>query len=259
MVEFAARLSEGWKFVEDHTTLAVVPFLSTFLGVSEMVRVLSFRGSHVGITFPFPAALVDLWTFVSVPNTGGIDGGAAFVVVATVLPIKAGLVAGYLGSIAEEFEVGRHDFSTNVTRYFLPMLGYVAVVLLFGSGSILPVLFAGPPGAGGVAIVLFALVLLVSYLFYATPYLVVLRDDGLVEAIRGSYAYAIKGEEYAAFGITYLLTATVLSTVGTTLTVNFGAVGILLGAVLAAPVGLAFNAAVMSFVRHLEEERATSR
>ena len=78
-----------------------------------------------------------------------------------------------------------------------------------------------------------------------------LRDAGLVDALGRSYGYAIEGGPYAGFAIRYLGAVLLLSLVGT-LFVNLGPVGVVLGAALAAPVGLAFNVAVMSFVRDLE-------
>jgi hypothetical protein len=249
--EFLSRLAAAREVAAAHLALALVPFVSTILDVTNVVRAVSFRGTHFGITFPFPTAVADYWTFASVPNPpGGSDVTVAWLPVAILL--QAVLAAGYLGSIAEVTETGTYDFWASVKRFFVPVLGYIAIVFLLGSGAVLLALLGGPDGAALLVVLLFPAVLLFSYLFYATPYLIVLRDAGLVEALRGSYAYAIAGGSYAAFGIKYLVAGLLLSVVGTAF-INLGTVGVVVGAALAAPVGLLFNVAVMDFVRDLED------
>jgi len=252
-IGFLSRLEAARDAAVRHLALALVPFVSVFLDVTNIVRVVSFRGGHAGITFRFPAAVVDYWTFASVPNPPDgvhVTGTLLFVPVAILL--KAALAAGYLGSIAEATGTGRYDFAANVRRYVVPFLGYIAITFLLGSGAVLLGLLGGPGGAALLVFLLVPLFLIFGYLFYATPYLIVLRDVGLVAALRESYAYAIGDGAYAAFAIRYLVAVLLLSIVGTAF-VNLGAVGIVVGAALAAPVGLILNVAVMEFVRDLED------
>jgi len=253
-IGFLSRLEAARDAAVRHLALALVPFVSVFLDVTNIVRVVSFRGGHAGITFRFPAAVVDYWTFASVPNPPDgvhVTGTLLFVPVAILL--KAALAAGYLGSIAEATETGRYDFAANVKRYVVPFLGYIAIAFLLASGGVVLALLGGPGGAALLVVLLVPVFLIFGYLFYAAPYLIVLRDAGLVAALEGSYAYAIAGGLYAAFAIRYFVAVLVLSVVGTAF-VNLGAVGVVVGALLAAPVGLVFNVAVMDFVRDLESE-----
>ncbi|MFB6296144.1 MAG: hypothetical protein ABEH66_04790 [Halobacteriales archaeon] len=254
MVDFLSRLGAARDVAARHLALALVPFVSAFLDITNIVRVVSFRGGHAGITFRFPAAVVDYWTFASVPNQGGgVQATGTLLFVPVVIVVQAGLAAGYLGSIAEATESGRYDFVANVKRYAVPFLGYVAIAFLLGSGAVVLGLLGGPGGAALLVLVLVPLFLIFGYLFYATPYLIVLRDAGLVAALEESYGYAIEGGAYAAFAVRYLVAVLLLSVVGTAF-VNLGAVGIVVGAALAAPVGLIFNVAVMEFVRDLETD-----
>lgn len=252
-VELVSRLAAAREVAAAHLALALVPFVSAFLDVTNSVRVVSFRGGHAGITFRFPAAVVDYWTFASVPNPpDGVHVTGMLLFVPVAILVKAALAAGYLGSIADVIETGRYDFGANVRQYVVPFLGYVAIAFLLGSGGVALALLGGPRGAALLVVLLVPVFLIFGYLFYATPYLIVLRDAGLVAALRGSYAYAMAGGPYAAFALRYLVAVLLLSVIGTVF-VNLGAIGVVVGAVLAAPVGLIFNVAVMDFVRDLED------
>lgn len=252
MAELTKRVSAAGAVASRHGALAMVPFLSTFLEFSNLRKVLAFDGSHVGLTFRFPTAIVDYWTFASVPNVpGGPDTGGTVLFLPIVVLVQAGLVAGYLGSIREAMETGTFDFAANVRRYYLPMLGWALLAVLLGSSTVLLGAVGGSRTLPILVVLLVPVYLVLSYLFYATPYLIVLRDTGLEQALRSSYAYAMAGGEYGAFAVEFLVAVVVLSVVGTFF-VNAGAFGVLAGALLAAPIGLLFNVAVMTFVRDLD-------
>ena len=97
--------------------------------------------------------------------------------------------------------------------------------------------------------------LVLSYLFYATPYLLVVADAPVGEALGRSYEWALAGGPYFAYGVAYLLFVAAVSAAGTVVVVNLGAVGILLGAVASAPVALALTFATTEFVAEMTDER----
>ena len=80
---------------------------------------------------------------------------------------------------------------------------------------------------------------MLSYLFYATPYLLVVADASVGEALGWSYEWALAGGSYFTYGAAYLLAVAAASLVGTAVVVNLGALGIGLGAIVSAPVALA--------------------
>jgi hypothetical protein len=100
--------------------------------------------------------------------------------------------------------------------------------------------------------------LVLAYYLYATPYLFVAEERGLTDALGRSYELSQETSDYTRFAVRYLLFVAAASLVGT-LFVNLKLVGVLLGAVLAAPLGLALNAATMAFVTDLvDRETADS-
>jgi hypothetical protein len=105
-----------------------------------------------------------------------------------------------------------------------------------------------------VLVVLPALIvfLVAAYLFYATPYLVVLRDAGVVDAARQSYALATRGGPYAAFAAGFALFVLAVSPVATGLVVNLPVVGLPVGILGGSYLGLAANVATMRFLADLD-------
>lgn len=78
--------------------LAVIPVLASLLAYEKIVKT-SSAGPGGGMTFPMPAALPDLWTFVSVPSTGvSFELGVPLLLAPVFFVLQATLVAGYLGS-----------------------------------------------------------------------------------------------------------------------------------------------------------------
>lgn len=261
MPSFTARLADGWERALSNLPLALVPLVAALLQTDKIRQVLAFRGGHVGFRIGLPVSIVDLWQFVSVPNSGvNVDVGGslgsplAVVGLAATVLVQAALAAGYFGSIRDLLVSETYDFAGNVRRFIRPFLLYTLVPVLL----LLPLalLFAG----GGERAFVPAVVLLVpaiivaSYLFYATPYLVVLRETDLVSAARASYGFAIGGGPYLRYAVGFALFVLVGSGVMTAFVVNLGAVGILLGVVVASPVGLAANVATMRFVGDVDPD-----
>lgn len=247
MVAFDRLVRDAWSRV-DHR-LAAVPVVTALLQFDKVERVLGFDGGHVGVTFRFPTPVTDAWTFVSLPNQGGgVNVAGPIPLLAVLVVIQAALAAGYLGGIHQSLRGRDLDFVGAVSRYGASILGYQALVFAVGLVSV--VFAAGGLRGAGVLVLLLALpaYLALGYLFFATPYLVVARDLALADALGRSYAMAVEGGDYLDFAWKYLLVVLLLSLVGTALVVNGRLPGILAGAVLAAPVGLALDAATLAFL-----------
>ncbi|WP_254545525.1 hypothetical protein [Halomarina pelagica] len=261
MLSFVDRLAAGWEDARAHLPLALVPLLTALLHTDKIAAVLAADGTHFGVRLGLPATVVDLWGFVSVPNEGvNVDLGGpvgfplALIVLPLALAIRAGLAAGYFGSVRDALATGSYDFAANARRYFVPFLVYTFVPVLL----LLPLVLLGLSGARGVllplVVVLVPVVAVVTYLFYATPYILVLRETDLVSAARASYALALAGGPYLYFAVGFAAFVLLVSAVATAVVVNLGAVGVALGAIVAAPVGLAANATAMRFVADVDPE-----
>lgn len=224
-----------------------MPVIATFLDIDSLRQALVASGTQVGISFAFPAMIVDLWTFVSLPAQGsGIYISPTVIALPIIILIQSALAAGYLGSIHEDARTGQYQFRRNVQRYFVPFLKYTALlwlgfVVIIVVGVALPLL-----------VLLFIPVFLVlSYLFYTTPYLLVVADMRVIDALRESYEFAVAGGAYFAYGVRYFVFVAALSIIGTGIAANFGILGVILGTVLAAPVAVTLNAATMQFVESI--------
>jgi hypothetical protein len=245
-VSFSDYLGDGFDRLGTLLPLALVPFFATFLHFDNIRRATTVSGYHFGATFRFPTAIPTFLTFVSLPNqAAGVHVSPTLYFAPLTIIVESLLSAGYLGSVREAIETGGYDFTRNVKDYFLPLLGYtvlVWVVLLLSFG--MSVVFAP------LLFVVLPVMLILSYLFYGAPFLVVVDDCSLGEALRRSNRLAVSNSNvdttYASFGFGYLLFVFVASLVGT-LFINLGTLGVVLGAVLSAPVALALTVATVEF------------
>jgi hypothetical protein len=246
VVAFLDLLADSWRRKRPVVALVVVPLLGAFLQYGNVQRVLAFDGVRVGVQFPFPAPLLTGWSFASVPATG--DGlqilGPPWLFPLTVA-LESVLVAGYLGSLDEGFQTGAYDFTRNVVAYVVPLFVYTAllnaVVLGFG------LLGLGTSGAG-LAVAIPSLLVL-GYLFWAAPFLVVVENRGFASALVRSATLATGGGEYAEYFVKHLLVGAGVSLVVTPVMTNAGVLGVGLGAVFGAPIGLTFTLATLRFLR----------
>lgn len=258
MPSFDTRFAEGWRRGLEHLALAGVPLLSALLATEKIQRVATFNGFHFGLKLGLPVGIVDIWQFVSLPNESvsiGIPLPDAIPLLIVVLPlavvVQAGLAAGYFGSLAAGLETGSFAFPANVRRYFGPFLGY----------TLIPMVVVAPLAVLGVSdtrllplgiVFLVPAFIVAGYLFYATPYLLVLRDTDLVAALRASYGFATAGGPYFRYAAGYAGLVLAVSLVATAVVVNLGVLGAMLGAVGGAPLGLACNATTMRFVADID-------
>lgn len=247
---FSEYLERGRAVLDHHPSLAVVPLLAAFLHVDNVRKVLAEPDVHFGVTFRLPTSIATFWTFASVPT---LDSG--FYVSPTLwlaplfVVVESALAAGYLGSIHDAVETGRYEFGRNTKRYFPRFAGYT-LLLWLALALAVPVALVSP----ALVLLLVPVWLVLAYFFYATPYLFVAADLGVVDALRRSYELSQETDSYGRFALRYLLFVAAASIVGT-LFVNLKLVGVVLGAVLAAPLALTLNAATMAFVTDLVERQ----
>ncbi|WP_135854590.1 hypothetical protein [Halorussus salinus] len=245
---FGTRFTDGWQRAMDHLPLAVAPFASSLLAADNIRRVRAAEGVNLGMTFSFPSALPDLWTFVNVPNSGsGIYVSPTVALLPIQILVEAVLVAGLLGSVAALIQNGRYDFADETREHFVPMLKYVALVNLV---TLSTVAFAVVSPL--LLVVLIPALLVLKYLFYATAYLVAVADESLGDALGRSFRWASAGGPYLSYGVGYLLFAALVSIVTSAFVVNLGVVGIVVGAVATAPVALALTFATTEFVADMD-------
>lgn len=241
---FSARLETGWRRATAYPELALVPVLSSLLSPDNVRRALEVRGTHFGVAFPFPPALPDLWTFVSLPSQGpGINVSPTLPLVPVLILVQTALVAGLVGSVHEILETGEYDFAQNAKRYFVRVLLFEVLVW-----TLVLATFAVGVAASPLLLLAIPAFFVLSYLFYATPYLLVVADLNLGDALARSYEWAVAGGSYLSFAFGFLLFAAAVSIVATAVVVNLGAVGILVGTVVSAPVALALTFATTEFV-----------
>ena len=236
MPPFTVRLADGWKRTGENISLILVPILLAVMQTDSIRQILTYDGAHIGVKFGVPASVVTIWQFVSLPGSGvttntGLPLSApyAMVVIPGVILLRAGLSAGYFGTIAAEL-LDRHEgFAMSALAYFVPFLVITAlpyVVLaplalgLFGFSSL---------GGGGAVLLLIPAFIAAGYLFWATPYLIVLRRTGLVAAARGSCGLAVNGGPYLSYTVGYVGLVVLVSAVATAVVVNLPAVGIPFG------------------------------
>ena len=251
---FATRLGAGWERAVDHLPLAAIPVLSSVANVDGVRRALASDGVHFGLAFRFPPALADLWTFVSLPSQGpGIHVTPALRYLPVLVVVQSVLVAGYLGSVGDVLSTGEYDFARNVKRYFLRVLAYETLVWLPGIA-----VFGLGLAAGPLALVALPAYFVLGYLFYATPYLFVVADASLGEALGRSYGLALAGGPYFSYAVGYLLFVVGVSVFATPVAVNLGMVGVVVGTALAAPVALAATFATTEFVAELTDRSSAA-
>lgn len=264
MPEFATRLSDGLDRALDHLPLALVPAALALGNAEKVGAVLGFDGIHVGFRFGTPLSVVSLWEFVTVPNDGvavhpGVPvetSGVGLLALPVLLVVQMALSAGYFGSLADVVRGRDYEFVANATAFFvpfllvrlIPLLVTLPLVVLVGGSA------AGGVPAGALALLFLALPVAValSYLFYATPYLVVLRETDLLSAARGSYALAMDGGAYFRYFVGFGLFVLVVSPVATVLVVSIPGLGLVVGLVGCSVLGLAANLATTRFVADVD-------
>lgn len=251
----------------------------------------SARGLSINVEFALPTPLLHLWSFVDPPEpsgptdlgpgagppigdpsgttaSSGVDvtietpfetvalpldaiGTAASgwigAVVLAYAVLAAVVAAGYLGGIDRRLRREPASIAACVVAYAPRLFAYYLVV--FGAFlALVPFVAVAPP----LLVLAFPAVIVLGYLFYAAPFLIVVDDAGLVEAFRRSYGFAVGGGPYFGFALGHVLVAAGASVV-LSIAVSVGPVGFVVALLAATPLGLVLTAATVSLVQELAD------
>ncbi len=259
MPSFGSRLSDGVDRLSEHGLwqYALVPLLLAALNGRQVRNVLGSQYDfHVGISFGIPIPVTDAWAFVSTPTpSGGLQVGptalAGIALFAIAIVLQGLLLAGYLGGLSRGVRGEAPEFVAAVGNYWLSFLGFAVVLLTM---FLPPALLALGPIALRGLLVLWLLVFVVGgYLLYAAPYLIVLHDVSLRRALGWSVSLATDGGAYLRFAAAYAVSVLLVSVPATLVVVNVPIIGVPLGVVGLAPVGLVFDTATLVFVGDLTD------
>ena len=99
--------------------------------------------------------------------------------------------------------------------------------------------------------------LVLAYLFFATPYLVVVAELTLASALRRSVELATGDGRVLGFFLGYVLVSAILSVPISMLAFSSGLVGVAAAVVASTPAALLLNVATLLFVRDLVAEPAS--
>jgi hypothetical protein len=258
--------------------LVVVPLVATLLEVGRLRAllrtadpapapangdttrvVISEPDRLFSVTFGVPRPVSTLWSFVNAQPEGvstgavGFDSVAVFVVALLVASVVSGLLAaGYLGSIDAALD-GRFDFLAAVRSYGRPLVGFS----LLEAGVSLLLVAVGLVALPLVVVVGTALFVL-AYLFFTTPYLVVVDDLGLAPALRRAFELATSEGRVLGFFVGYVVVSALLSVPISALAFAAPPVGVALAVLVSAPVALLLNVATLLFVRDLVRAQSSS-
>lgn len=257
---FPTPVLDLWSFVDPPESTTIGPSgtgpgdgspFGDSPGTTESASTETGLGVETGSSMEFPldrlveplAGPVETTTIdaITVDTMGWI--GLAIVAYAVVF---AAVLAGYLGGIdrllrgepASVFEC----IVSYAPRFFLYHLLYFGAVLLF------VFLFVVAPPLFVLGI-LFAFV--AGYLFYATPFLLVVADVGVLEGFHRSAEHALEGGAYFWFALWHMAVAAVVSGILSLLVSIGGAGGFIVAIFVTAPVGLVLTAATVSFCQEL--------
>ncbi|MGM0590015.1 MAG: hypothetical protein ACQETI_00055 [Halobacteriota archaeon] len=215
----------------DSLALAVVPVVATLLSFSKVARVLAADPGG-GAVFPFPTGLPTLWTYVSIPSSpGGGSVGEPLSLVAFVplfllgLLFTSALEAGFLGALLGRIDDAPVTVLQGARKFTLRIVGVNLVRAAIVVAAFPLLVF--PPLALMVVVVL-------SYLVYGLPFVVVVNDVGVRTALDETVRRALDGGAYAEFGIAHLAVGAAASFFMTSLVRNNGLVGVMAGTLLVA-------------------------
>ncbi|MFB6205863.1 MAG: hypothetical protein ABEJ05_04970 [Haloglomus sp.] len=261
-----SSFTDGIDVAVSRPWLALVPFVVGLLSVDQLERA-ARSDVTVQVNFGLPTPVAGLWTFLNAPANGisvfgysatavrdepVLLGGSVLVAAGTLLVVGL-LGAVYLGAIDDALAGRPTDHLDNLRRYapitvafaglqFLGIVAFVFVAVAFAGIGVLT-------GGSALAVVPVFLASLVGF-YLLTPgvYAGVAADLDPRPAFARGVRVALDAE-YLVFALGFALAVAVCSVPVSALGFSAGLPGLVLAAVLAAPVGLALNAATMAFVR----------
>jgi hypothetical protein len=230
--------------------LAVVPLVVTLLDWARLQTLLANTDRVFSVTFGVPRPVSSLWSFVNAQPEGfstgapGVDSVAVFVVALLASAVVSGvLAAGYLSSMNAALD-GRFDFLAAVRQYARPLVGYA----LLEAGVGLALVAAGI-GATPLFLLVGVALFVLAYLFFTTPYLVVVEDRGLAPALRHAFELATNDGRVLAFFLGYVVVSAILSVPISWIAFNTPPLGVAVAVLVSAPLALLLNVATLLFVR----------
>lgn len=219
---------------------AAIPFVLSLLAVQKVSSAAGPSDIAFSLKFALPADVATLWTVVDPPTQGvAVQSPVPLVAVPVFLVVEAAVVAGFLGVVRDAYREDRPDFLAAARDHWLSVLGVrvVQFVVFVGLGA---VLVTG--GLFGV-VVGTPLFLLLGYLLWGAPYLVVLRDSDAWTAIAESVELASVGDRYLWFAVGYALVVAAGSIPVSVLVSTGGLAGVVVGAAAVAYPALVGSAA----------------
>lgn len=231
---------------------ALVPFALSLLAFQKVGAATDPSPVSINVKFPLPADVATLWTLVDPPTQGvAVQSPVPFLFVPVFLVLEAALVAGFLGGVGDAVRGDPADFAGAAVDHWLSILGVRVVQFVLFVGIGVALVAAGPFGL----LVGFPLILLLGYMLWAAPYLVVLRDLDAVSALAASWSLAGEGGRYLSFSLAYLLAGAVASAVLSPLVSSAGILGVVVGAAVVAYPALVASAAATIVVDETAGER----
>lgn len=260
-----AAFAAGVAVAARRPLLALVPLLAGLTSTGQFERA-ARADTAFQVNFGLPAPVAGLWTFLNAPSRAGLTafgtplgtvGDQPALLATAVLVTVAGLLlvgllmAVYLGAIDDVLAGRGTDHRDNLRRHapvtlafaaleLLGLLGFVAVV--FG------VLGAGRPRAPVLLVPVVLGTLVAVYLLTPGVYVGVAADLAPPPAFRRGLDIALTGA-YLLFALAHAAAVAAVSVPLSALAFSAGLPSLLLGALVAAPAGLALNAATMALVR----------
>ena len=234
--------SGGLNLAKKAIILSLINIAFSLIDVDAISQALGFRGFHIGFKLSLPSIIVDLWDLVSLPGKGGFSIGAYSLVTGAMSPITAAVISlmvmflmatvsyvylRYLTVKAIGVEV-RPNYARILDLFVFELL-VVAIALLGIPLAVISVFLGG--------VVYMVLMLIIYYFIYATPFLIVIYDKGVVESLKQSRQLA-RELEYFSYTLVYILITVVLSSIFTVLVVDAKMVGLLISLPLIGAVGL---------------------
>lgn len=258
MPSITARLSDAFERLSDHDcwNYALVPLLLAALNGRKIRAVLTSPTEiHSGLSVGIPIPATDAWSFVSAPSGGGVTvagpGLLGVGLFALGVLLQGVVLSVYLGGLVRELRGEPARLGDAFQQYFVRFLGFTLVLLVLFLPPVLSTLAAR--SLASLVLLWLLVVPLGGYLLYAAPYLVVLHDCSLGEALSRSVSLALGGGPYLRYAVGYAVVVLVISIPATLVVANVPVLGILLGVVGLAPVGLVFDTATLLFVADITD------
>lgn len=207
--------------------LFLVNVFLAFMSIDNIRRVLEFNGFHIGFRITLPITIPTVWDFVEPPPaTPASYPVSLWLFIALLSLIVNSIISFYYIRLISSKGLGYEPKST--PRRIIDLVLYGLIGLFFAAIVLV---------AGVAALFLFPLVIILYYFIYATPYIIILADQGIGKALQTSIALATSGA-YLTYTLVYIVIVFLTSPILTLITVNIKLPGIMVGSIIAGIIGL---------------------